>query len=333
MEVPANDIAECCPTCPTCGLPTHSSSAAGGGASGVMLAGSKSLAQEWLSDYSPLLQVNARALNASSRRRYARLGALGEGPTQPCHIANLGDEVVGARVYPMERVRTEGLVSTFDDLQARIDALIEDGSRLVAQRRRDGAYGEELVEFAGFHEWRAGAFSTIAFAFGESSTHYRLLAEGCNNHEVYDANRGLGVLRAARKDIGAGFLGRLRDLVSADVFSDFLEMAGHLLDTRYKDPAAVLAGGALEAHLRSLCNRASIALDDASGPIKADRLNSELAKVPVYGKLDQKNVTAWLDLRNNAAHGRFDAYTQEQVGLMLQGIRDFIARTTPSPHS
>ena len=43
-------------------------------------------------------------------------------------------------------------------------------------------------------------------------------------------------------------------------------------------------------------------------------------------ELIQKQITAWLDLRNNAAHGKYSEYTQEQVSLLLQGVMDFIIR-------
>ena len=41
---------------------------------------------------------------------------------------------------------------------------------------------------------------------------------------------------------------------------------------------------------------------------------------------DPDFVTAWLDLRNKAAHGHYLEYTKEQVELMLQSVRDFTAR-------
>lgn len=59
---------------------------------------------------------------------------------------------------------------------------------------------------------------------------------------------------------------------------------------------------------------------------KADRINADLKVANVYSGLDQKQVTAWLDLRNNAAHGNYAKYTQEQVDLMISGIQNFIAR-------
>lgn len=124
-----------------------------------------------------------------------------------------------------------------------------------------------------------------------------------------------------------------KGLVTAEVFADFLEMAERLLDQTYKDPAAVMVGSVLEEHLRHLCGVASIPVEDLSlGKVvarKADSLNADLAKAARYSKLDQKMVTAWLDLRNKAAHGKYSEYTKEQVVLMLAGVRDFISRVRP----
>ena len=47
----------------------------------------------------------------------------------------------------------------------------------------------------------------------------------------------------------------------------------------------------------------------------------------MYSKIDLQNVTAWLALRNKAAHGKYTEYTEAQVDLMLRGVSDFIART------
>ena len=131
-------------------------------------------------------------------------------------------------------------------------------------------------------------------------------------------------------DIKAGYLKSLEELIHADVFADFLEMAQHLANEGYKDAAAVVAGSSLEAHLRQLCQKSGIACEATSGgttvPKKADRLNSELTAATVYSKLDQKNVTAWLDLRNKAAHGQYAEYGVQQVSLQIAGIRDFITR-------
>lgn len=140
----------------------------------------------------------------------------------------------------------------------------------------------------------------------------------------------VGVVESLRTDVAAGYLQSQRELVHGELFADFLEMSQHLLDEGYKDAAAVIAGSSLEAHLRQLCTKAGIDLAIQSGPDvipkKADRLNADLAGAGVYGKLDLKNVTAWLDLRNKAAHGNYDQYQAGQVALLVSAVQDFITR-------
>lgn len=55
--------------------------------------------------------------------------------------------------------------------------------------------------------------------------------------------------------------------------------------------------------------------------------DADLSKASAYSVLDHKSITAWKDLRNKVAHGKFPDYTIEQVRLMAQSVRDFIART------
>jgi hypothetical protein len=137
----------------------------------------------------------------------------------------------------------------------------------------------------------------------------------------------IGAIEALREDYKAGALAPIQELIRAEVFDDFLETSEHLLDQGYKDPAAVVIGSVLEQHLRKLCDRAKISIQLNGKPKKADLLNSELTGKKVYEKLDHKSVTAWLDLRNDAAHGHYDKYGTEQVKLLLLGVRDFINRT------
>jgi hypothetical protein len=136
----------------------------------------------------------------------------------------------------------------------------------------------------------------------------------------------LGILKALRADYAAGYLTTIEELIHADLFSDFLEMAEHLINQGYKDPAAVLVGSVLEEHLRKLCVKNGLPVSAGANYKKADTLNADLAGAAVYSKLDQKSITAWLDLRNKAAHGHYAEYTKDQVQLMLDGVRHFIVR-------
>lgn len=149
---------------------------------------------------------------------------------------------------------------------------------------------------------------------------------GSNYHAALPT--AVGALEALRADYDAGTLEALPELIHAELFGDFLEMADHLLESHYKDAAAVLAGSTLEGHLRQLAEKMGLPASDQQGqPLKADRLNSELTKAGAYEKTDQKAITAWLGLRNNAAHGEYDKFESGQVGLLIAGVRDFIRRT------
>lgn len=147
---------------------------------------------------------------------------------------------------------------------------------------------------------------------------------GPNNS--YSVGFLVGILKALRSDYAAGYFQTVEALIHAEIFADFIEMAEYLLSQKYKDPAAVIVGSVLEEHLRKLCGKHSVATSSGTSPKKADALNSELCAAGAYSKLDQKNVTAWLDLRNKAAHGHYDQYTQQQVELFVQSVRDFLTR-------
>lgn len=135
------------------------------------------------------------------------------------------------------------------------------------------------------------------------------------------------IVRGLRDDVEAGWLSTVKETIHADVFSDYLEMAEHLLETGYKDPAAVIIGSTLENHVKQLCAKYGIPTENENGKsIKLDSLNASLAKEEIYNKLDQKNITAWSGLRNDAAHGDYNKYTIEQVTLLLGGVRNFIIR-------
>ena len=55
-------------------------------------------------------------------------------------------------------------------------------------------------------------------------------------------------------------------------------------------------------------------------------MNVDLAKAAAYGKSEQKQVTAWLGIRNDAAPGDYSQVIPEVVGFMIHGVRSFIVR-------
>lgn len=179
----------------------------------------------------------------------------------------------------------------------------------------------------------ARARAAIDRITGSSSTYARDATESMSRNTYFSAQTLalVGVVEALKADIQGGYLETLRELLHAELFSDFLDMADHLLAEGYKDAAAVIGGSSLESHLRQLCVKNGIPVitttsSKGTRQKKADTLNSELAAASVFSKLDQKSVTSWLDLRNKAAHGHYTEYTKEQVALFLQALQDFMGR-------
>jgi hypothetical protein len=213
-------------------------------------------------------------------------------------------------------------------LLERVDALIALAERSIgSQRKIDYA---TYVDATIFKELRSSSLSFIALTFGPAHPYCSEFDTEIKSLDPGDSREALGILTAIRKEIAEGWLVTLRGLVAAEFFADFLEMADHLFAQGYKDPAAVLAGSVLEEHLRQLSGANEIAVteqkDGRDVPRKADSLNADLSRAEVYNKLDQKSVTSWLDLRNKAAHGKYEEYQAEQVRLMIGGVRDFITR-------
>lgn len=217
------------------------------------------------------------------------------------------------------------------DLVRRTDELIEIGEQVLATRYMEGVnYPVAHVKVAPMAGFRTAALSFIDRAYGPDHPHFKQFTDKTQHSYESDAERGLSILHAIRSEIAGGWLFTIKGMVAAELFSDFLDMAEHLLDQGYKDAAAVMIGSVLEEHLRQLCHRHSVDLaDEKDGrlvPRKADRLNTELAKKSVYTAIDQKQVIAWLGLRNDAAHGHYEQYRAEQVKQLLSGVIGFMAR-------
>ena len=203
--------------------------------------------------------------------------------------------------------------------------------------RNELAKRSQYNDLSDIKDWELRRLATMARSAieritGKTSVYSRQADESMSARTYFSAQvlMVVGVAESLRSDLQAGYLRTLQEMVHADIFADFLDMADYLLDEGYKDAAAVIGGSSLESHLRQLCvkNNISVEVTTPSGkrPKKAEQMNGELSSASVCSKLDQKNVTSWLDLRNKAAHGRYSEYTKEQVGIFLVVIRDFMTR-------
>jgi hypothetical protein len=220
------------------------------------------------------------------------------------------------------------------DIEARIELLINRTEQSVNSARSTQYSGGPVMESVEWTSVRTASLSFLAKTFGTDHNYYTEFNSDVKANWKSDGETALGILKAAGDEIKGGWLETTKGLLSAEVFSDFLEMAEHLLEEQYKDPAAVMIGSVLEEHLRQLCASAKVEITypDTKGqtrPKKADQLNADLARVGKYNAIDQKQITAWMGIRNDAAHGNYNNYTKDQVENMLSGVQNFIARVRP----
>lgn len=203
-----------------------------------------------------------------------------------------------------------------------MDSLANEYFGLV-KRKQEGEITDRDALFAVVATRLAAAIERLAPA----GSVYRAQAERYTTGPMIPGSRANGlitILLALQRDYGDGYLTEIEGSVRRRVFGDFLDMAQHLLDEYDRLPAGVIAGATLEEHLRKLCDPNGIATTKANGkPEQAESLNAALRDEGAYDLSMQKQVTAWLDLRNKAAHGRRDEFSDDQVRLMIDGVRQF----------
>nr|WP_249177643.1 HEPN domain-containing protein [Burkholderia cenocepacia] len=207
-----------------------------------------------------------------------------------------------------------------------MDELLALGKRVLATRRSppSGFVTGDFVDVQLANQWLTSSLNLLSRILGENSAHYQRMKEQFVEYPKWaNVDQAYGVLLAAKDDYESGSILNMKMLIEADIFDEFLGQAEHLLEAGYFQPAAVLAGSVLEDGLRKLCLANEVTLPDKP---KLDWMNSELAKNGKYSKLMQKRITAIADLRNSAAHGKWDEFDKSDVESMLRDVRDFMTK-------
>ncbi|MGX4585814.1 hypothetical protein [Paenibacillus chitinolyticus] len=207
---------------------------------------------------------------------------------------------------------------------ARFNELIEMGQHVHNTRRSSGqrVMSDDRVDTELTSQWVTSTQNLINRVFGKDSVHILKLNKITEHFITYSpAVMIMGILKAAKDDYEHDFLFDIKTLIEAEVFDDFIEQAEFLLNAGYYQPSAVIVGSVLEDSLRKLCVKHEIQLDDRP---KLDKMNADLAKEGIYNKLTQKQITAYSDLRNKAAHGKWDEFNEEDVRSFITWTRSFM---------
>jgi hypothetical protein len=207
-------------------------------------------------------------------------------------------------------------------LSQRFKELVDQANQVEATDGADGSEG--YVNYDVLLNWTVKVKNLIAKACGIDSQHFMHLAQAektVNPPWAAENIRAMkAVLLASQEDYDGGYLTPVRNLVQAEVFDSELDQASELLRSGYKTAAGVIAGTVLETSLRELCTRNSFPHG------KLDRMNADLAKQGIYNANMAKRITALAGIRNSAAHGKPNEFTDADVKAMIEDIERFLAQ-------
>ena len=213
-------------------------------------------------------------------------------------------------------MRLDPLISRrFEELTTKAEAVSK-------SRKVDGpGVAWSSVSAPLFHEWAISALNLLDKSFGRECVHFTTLSAHVGRFVGWENQfeECRSVFKAAREDYEGGYLFSVRALVKAEVLLDAFSQAQELLASNYKDPACILCRVALEVALKELCDRKAIPHG------KLEKMNTDLCKVGVYNMAKQKQITAWAEIGNKAAHGHWSQYTQNDAQLMLDGVQALVA--------
>lgn len=190
------------------------------------------------------------------------------------------------------------------------------------------------MDYDAFRKWEINCYSLLDKVISAHSIHRKII-DGTKEYysQEHKLESLISVLKGLKEDYEQGFMEDLAIQIEAEIAADYMGQAEKLLaeglSGKYDHvPAAVLAGAVLEKALKTICTNQTppIPTVKAKGsPLTLNLLIEELKKVAVFNELKAKQLRAWADIRNAAAHGEFGNFNRSDVEGMIKGISEFLA--------
>ncbi|MFZ0011271.1 MAG: hypothetical protein WAL97_05130 [Halobacteriota archaeon] len=211
------------------------------------------------------------------------------------------------------------------ELISRLDSLIREGQFLAPQFQKMDVNAIYVGQFIG---WKASALALLIDILPHDHTYIQEFQKTINERDLTSSyiDGSVNILERLSKDISAGYLVQFKVLVSAEVFSDFIEMSKHLFDRRYRESAAALSTAVLEDALRHIASKNNVTFSkkDTLGP-----LNDKCIATGAYTSFWHKKILLWVGIRNHVDHGEFAEFAKipdKEIEDMIDGIEDFLTQ-------
>lgn len=217
-----------------------------------------------------------------------------------------------------------------DELVTKLTNIIQAGENVLATETSDGQQ-KSLVSEVKFHDFRISALSFLSRVFGQESTYYQGFKSEVSHPTASRTRRGIGMLTSARKELKGDWLETTTGAINRDMLSDMLRFAKTHLDENHAEAAIIVAGAVLEKQLINLCLAKGIKinndLEHRVTPKKGLQLTGEAYKKKLYGRQENKEIIAWLELYDAAAAGKSDMVTAAQAKNMVTGVQSLLVKT------
>ena len=202
-----------------------------------------------------------------------------------------------------------------DRILNRIDRLLEKG--LDRHTYTDGVSHVDAAEIS---LAATDIFSTI---YGASSPQVDMVKEAQDREDtVATAHHMHGYLREIRESITDGLIVNIQSEARGEALGDFLVLAREALDAEQKEVAAVLACAALEDVLKRCANDRGLNVQDKNMNEVVNALKSE----GIIRKNQGALLSAFVKLRNDAFHARWEAIDTATVNSLMAFTQDFLAK-------
>jgi hypothetical protein len=187
--------------------------------------------------------------------------------------------------------------------------------------------GELISPGVAHEEKMQGTASLLALVYGSNSPHshalYTRIREDSSAAGVDRVCRG--VLQNMKREIEAGLTANLRQQITGEILTDFIQLSRAAMNAPSKDAknvAAVLAAAAFEDTIR----RMGQTLAGATGPEDLSEVLKKLKDASVMQGPQVGIAQSYLSFRNHALHASWDKIEKEAVHSVLGFVEQLLLK-------